>query len=448
MASGFTDATMGARAIGTRTNAVGSSLTDISAEEDRFANIFVSEGWISPSNAFIAAADTSWNIDVGSGSADTDYYVIEGAGVGQGNYVVRLDDAGEVLTIDAADISNPRYDQIYLVVMDNAYDASGLSVARLAVREGDPGASPEFPGADGSWLAYALLATVYVPAAAANITECTFIDDRIQSQSNLDAPTLEGSAVSAFALATHDHDATYATIVHEGSEDGHPDATGSVDGLMSAADKAKLNGLQDSADANLTPAEALVLVKTVDGSGSGLDADLLDGSHASAFQATSHNHDGTHYTETESNAQLLLKANSPEVVWIGRDVGQLTASGFEGTPLFINEYEDYWNGHSGTNGYIDDSQAGFYLVEAQLQFASSTGGNIRQIRLLHNAAGNVAFGRSIPIGGGIVTTVRASTVVYMDGGNRITMYHYQDSGGNLQWNGGKSATWLKLTFLG
>lgn len=448
MASGFTDTTMGVRSIGTRTNPAGSGVVDISAEEDRFANLFVSEGWIAPANSFIGAADTSWNIDVGSGTADTDYYVVEGEGVGQGNYVVRLDDAGEVVTIDAADVSNARYDQIYLVILDNAYDASGFSIARLAVREGDPTAEPEFPGPDDSWLAYALLTTIYVPASAADITEATFIDDRIQSQSNLDAPTLEGSAAAAFALSTHDHDAIYAALSHVGSTDGHPDATGSVDGMMSAADKAKLNGLATAAEANLTASEALTLLKTVDGSGSGLDADKLDGSEASAFQAASHNHDGTHYTETESNAQLLLKSNSPETVWIGRNVGLLTASGIEGTMNFIDEYEDYWNGHSGGNSYIDDGLAGFYLVESQITWSSSTGGNIRQIRLYHNEDGNVAFGRSIPIGGGNATTVRASTVVYMDGNDRITMYYYQDSGANLSWIGGKANTWLKLTYLG
>lgn len=43
-----------------------------------------------------------------------------------------------------------------------------------------------------------------------------------------------------------------------------------------------------------TAADVLTKVKTVDGTGSGLDADTLDGSHASAFALTGHNHDATY----------------------------------------------------------------------------------------------------------------------------------------------------------
>lgn len=66
----------------------------------------------------------------------------------------------------------------------------------------------------------------------------------------------------------------------------HPEATGSVRGLMSAADKTKLNGIETAATADQTAAEILTAIKTVDGAGSGLDADLLDNLQASAFVQT------------------------------------------------------------------------------------------------------------------------------------------------------------------
>jgi len=37
------------------------------------------------------------------------------------------------------------------------------------------------------------------------------------------------------------------------------------------------------------------------GSGSGLDADLLDGQHASAFAAASHNHDSTYFKKDSAS---------------------------------------------------------------------------------------------------------------------------------------------------
>lgn len=59
---------------------------------------------------------------------------------------------------------------------------------------------------------------------------------------------------------------------------GISDATPSARGAMSAADKGKLNGIEPGATADQTPQEILDAIKTVDGAGSGLDADLLDGS--------------------------------------------------------------------------------------------------------------------------------------------------------------------------
>lgn len=69
--------------------------------------------------------------------------------------------------------------------------------------------------------------------------------------------------------------ADFAT--HDGSTDGHPVATPSVDGFMDAADKTILDGIEAGATADQTPAEILADLLTVDGASSGLDADLLDG---------------------------------------------------------------------------------------------------------------------------------------------------------------------------
>ncbi len=45
-----------------------------------------------------------------------------------------------------------------------------------------------------------------------------------------------------------------------------------------------------------------------DGSGSGLDADKLDGSHASSFASSSHSHDSRYFTETESDSRFINTA--------------------------------------------------------------------------------------------------------------------------------------------
>jgi len=62
--------------------------------------------------------------------------------------------------------------------------------------------------------------------------------------------------------------------------------TGTVDGRDVAADGSKLDGIETSATADQSAAEILAALLTVDGTGTGLDADTVDGSHASAFASS------------------------------------------------------------------------------------------------------------------------------------------------------------------
>jgi hypothetical protein len=63
------------------------------------------------------------------------------------------------------------------------------------------------------------------------------------------------------------------------------------DGRDVSVDGAKLDGIEAGATADQTAAQILTAIKTVDGSGSGLDADLLDGVNSTGyvkyFQSTS-----------------------------------------------------------------------------------------------------------------------------------------------------------------
>lgn len=69
---------------------------------------------------------------------------------------------------------------------------------------------------------------------------------------------------------------------------------------------AKLNA------AAYTAADVLAKLLTVDGSGSGLDADMLDGQHASSFASAGHNHDAAYLGKTAkaADSELLDGFNS------------------------------------------------------------------------------------------------------------------------------------------
>lgn len=80
---------------------------------------------------------------------------------------------------------------------------------------------------------------------------------------------------------------------------------GLVAGRNVATDGTKLDGIETSATADQSAAEILTAVKTVDGTGSGLDADLLDGNEATAFATSSHTHTESQITDLDHDATKI-----------------------------------------------------------------------------------------------------------------------------------------------
>lgn len=69
-----------------------------------------------------------------------------------------------------------------------------------------------------------------------------------------------------------------------------------------------------TAAGSMTAAEILTAIKTVDGAGSGLDADLLDGQSSAAFATAAHNHTGTYDPAgTAATAVAAHEADSTSV---------------------------------------------------------------------------------------------------------------------------------------
>ena len=64
---------------------------------------------------------------------------------------------------------------------------------------------------------------------------------------------------------------------------GNVVVSGNVDGRDVASDGSKLDGIESGATADQSASEILTLIKTVDGAGSGLDADTLDGVSSASF---------------------------------------------------------------------------------------------------------------------------------------------------------------------
>lgn len=172
------DTNLNINAIGARTDFAGTGVADLSAEEIRFDQAQYSEGVLKPVEAFEvnAGGGGTMNVIVGSGAAKTDYMLVDGDITGQGSYLVRLEDVTKSITLSAPDASNERIDEIWLVVLDDTYDASSKALPILALREGDVAGGA--PGPDASWEAATKLATITVPGGSSDITEATITDER------------------------------------------------------------------------------------------------------------------------------------------------------------------------------------------------------------------------------------------------------------------------------
>ena len=132
------------------------------------------------------------------------------------------------------------------------------------------------------------------PAAGGSMTAAQILAALITVDgvgSGLDADLLDGQSSAAFATAVHTH--------------AQSDITG-----LPAALTAKLDA------SAYTAADVLTKIKTVDGAGSGLDADLLDGQSSAAFATAAH----THAQSDITNLVADLAAKLPTASYTAADV--------------------------------------------------------------------------------------------------------------------------------
>jgi hypothetical protein len=117
---------------------------------------------------------------------------------------------------------------------------------------------------------------------------------------------------------------------------GNLTLSGTVDGRNVAADGTKLNTIETGATADQTATQLLTAVKTVDGSGSGLDADTVDGKQAAQF-----------FTSPTATASAWEQSNRNFSVRTGGTAAGLYMEESDGTFAF------QLYGDSGNYGFLD-----------------------------------------------------------------------------------------------
>ncbi len=204
---------------------------------------------------------------------------------------------------------------------------------------------------------------------------------------------------------------------HEASAN-HPLGTAGVKGFLSPAQFTKLAGIEAGATGDQTAPEHLDAIKTGDGAGSGLDADLLDGKQAVQFEL------GSNMGNVELRRSADLSLFDATLTDVGWDV----------------EDRDDWGGHgSGFAVTIDDEGAGVYIAIANITFASNATG-LRLIQIV-KVAGVVAVDRRQAVSGDS-TVLTVSYVGFMGGSDSFKVQALQNSGGNLDVTAGSNTRFM------
>jgi hypothetical protein len=195
-----------------------------------------------------------------------------GAAIISGHRLVS--DAAVELTHSAGDESHPRYDIIALESNAN----TGTRAANFVIVEGIPAAEPELPAlTNDDAIQQQEMYRILIPAGATNLNSATLTDSRV------------------FATGRHSHAAADISIVDSGDKITAIDVENALQ-EFAAAIATKL------AASSYTAADVLAKIKTVDGAGSGLDADLLDGHTTVYFQTA---------LSSDQTRKITISASNP-----------------------------------------------------------------------------------------------------------------------------------------
>ena len=144
------------------------------------------------------------------------------------------------------------------------------------------------------------------PGAAINQSKVADLTTALAEKAPLAFPSFTGVVGVAGSVSATGQVITTAVATDTISEktpasgvtiDGTLLKDGLVDGRDVSVDGAKLDGVEAGATADQSAAEILTAIKTVDGAGSGLDADILDGQNSTYYLARG-NHTGTQSADT------------------------------------------------------------------------------------------------------------------------------------------------------
>ena len=185
--------------------------------------------------------------------------------------------------------------------------------------------------------------------AAATATSAAAAATAAATAATAAAATATADAAAATAAAT----AAVARVNHTGTQSSDTLTDGTTSKSFLATERTKLAGIETAATADQTAAELLTAIKTVDGSGSGLDTDVVRGTTPGAFgltilaDGTAAAHRGTLGTGTATSSNFLrgdgswsVPAVTAAVVSILDTANDFTATDVEGALAELQTFDE------------------------------------------------------------------------------------------------------------
>lgn len=204
--------------------------------------------------------------------------------------------------------------------------------------------------------------------------------------SDLDADLLDGQHATAFAAAGHSHDATY---INEGQ-------AASITAAM------------------LVDGAVLAEILDDDGAGSGLDADLLDGLHASAFVL------GTDLVGVRVfNTANVGPIPNGTIMAMTFNSKRRDDAGFHSTSINTSRLT------------VPADLAGWYVIWGNISYSSSTAGGFRQGFIRLNGSQIIGSNLFPPRSTTGNTNVQATSIYYLNVGDYVEFLVNHDGGATL-----------------
>ena len=247
-----------------------------------------------------------------SGSTNNTICTVTGANAIQGEGQLLFD--GDYLYIKSPDGGNRCFfgeTQNDKSAQLSLYNSSNTQKVRIAAGDGTGNGATFFNGGN---VGIGLTSPTEALDVVGNIAVSGTVDGRDVAS---DGSKLDGIAAGAQVnvgtnLGTS-RSGTGVTITSStGNNTSISEATSADAGVMTSAMHDKLDGIESGATADQSASEILTLIKTVDGSGSGLDSDTVDGIQASSFVRSDQADtlSGEYTITSGTNEKLILQGSA------------------------------------------------------------------------------------------------------------------------------------------